>query len=261
MSEHTNRMVQIQEWIKTYLSSKKNITSAKGALLYEGKAKRIYEVPHQSHLLIQEFKDSLTAFNGEKKASLAGKGQINRQISTLLFEYLEKKTIPTHSILGQDHILFTEKLEMIPLEVVVRNTVAGSLKKRLGLKEGESIMPPLIELYFKSDPLKDPLINEDHAFLLKTTDSKTLKHIKSMALNINQYLITYFALKKLKLVDFKLEFGKNCEGQIILGDEITPDTCRIWDSQTGEKLDKDRFRYNLGDVKKGYQKILTLLSS
>lgn len=227
----------------------------KGTLLYEGKAKCIYEVIDQPGLVLQEFKDSLTAFNGEKKDTMQGKGQINRHISTLLFEYLEKQGISTHFIFGQDTLLLTHRLKMIPLEVVVRNFVAGSLKKRLGLKEGEVIDPPLIEFYFKSDPLKDPLINEGHILLLKITDQKTLEQIKTSALEINTFLRGFLKSRDLNLVDFKLEFGKDTKSQILLGDEITPDTCRIWEVQTGEKLDKDRFRYNLGSVEEGYQRI------
>ena len=225
----------------------------KGVLIYEGKAKRIYEVVGHPERVIQEFKDSLTAFNGEKKDTLPGKGQINAQITSHFFEYLEGKGIQTHFISHTQNTLLTHKLKMIPLEVVVRNYVAGSLKKRLGLEEGLHLSPPLVELYFKSDPLKDPLINEGHALLLKATDEATLKHIKALTLQVNQHLTCLLDSKGLQLVDFKLEFGQDQKGQVLLADEITPDTCRIWEG--AEKLDKDRFRFDLGDVKKGYQRI------
>ena len=233
----------------------------KGELLYEGKAKRIYHVINQPDLVLHEFKDSLTAFNGEKKSSLEGKGELNTAISTLLFKHLETTIgFKTHFIAqktfkGNKTMLLTQKLQMIPLEVVVRNKVAGSLKKRLGLKEGTIIQPVLIEFYFKSDQLKDPLINEGHILLLKMSNQEDLSVIKNLALNINTHLKATFNLTGLTLVDFKLEFGRDKNNKIVLGDEISPDTCRIWDTKTGEKLDKDCFRYDLGDVKKGYQSI------
>ena len=228
----------------------------KGELLYEGKAKRIYAVIEQLDLILHEFKDSLTAFNGQKKDTLEGKSQINTAISSLLFQYLKTKGFETHFVAQVTNtMLLTKRLQMIPLEVVIRNQVAGSLKNRLGLKEGIVINPPLIELYLKSDKLKDPLINEGHVLLLKILDQKTLNHLKNLALKVNTYLTELFNFTDLILIDFKLEFGVNSNGQILLGDEISPDTCRIWDVKTGEKLDKDRFRYDLGDIKKSYQKI------
>lgn len=231
----------------------------KGELFYEGKAKRIYHVINQPDLVLHEFKDSLTAFNGEKSSSLEGKGHLNTAIATLLFQHLETVTgFKTHFITQKTFedkttMLLTQKLQMIPLEVVVRNKVAGSLKKRLGLKEGEIIKPTLLEFYFKSDELKDPLINEGHISLLKIADQEDLSLMKDLALDINTHLKTIFNLVDLTLVDFKLEFGRDKDNKILLGDEISPDTCRIWDTKTGEKLDKDCFRYDLGDVKKGYQ--------
>lgn len=245
--------------INTLKTGDKEMDQQKGSLLYEGKAKCIYEVVGHPQLVIQEFKDSLTAFNGEKKDILPGKGQINVQIAGHFFQYLENKGIKTHFISHTENMLLTHKLKMIPLEVVVRNYVAGSLKKRLGLQEGLLLSPPLMELYFKSDPLKDPLINEAHALLLKTTDQTTLNQLKALALQINQHLICLLDSKGLQLVDFKLEFGKDKNGEVLLADEITPDTCRIWEGT--EKLDKDRFRFDLGDVKKGYQRIQQQLIS
>ena len=231
----------------------------KGHLCYEGKAKRIYHVVNQPDLVLHEFKDSLTAFNGEKSSSLEGKGQLNTAISTMLFQHLEVASgFKTHFIAqktldGNKPMLLTQKLQMIPLEVVVRNKVAGSLKNRLGLEEGTTIKPALLEFYLKSDQLKDPLINEGHISLLKIVEQEGLSEIKNLALNINTHLQAIFNLIGLTLVDFKLEFGRDKNNKIVLGDEISPDTCRIWDTKTGEKLDKDCFRYNLGDVKKGYQ--------
>ena len=240
-------------------SQEKHPHIQKGNLLYEGKAKRIYSVVNQPDLVLHEFKDSLTAFNGEKSSFLEGKGQLNTDISTMLFQHLEvtngfKTHFITQKTFGKNKpMLLTQKLQMIPLEVVVRNKVAGSLKKRLGLEEGTVIKPTLLEFYFKSDKLKDPLINEGHISLLKIADQETLSEIKNLALNMNTHLQNIFSPIGLTLVDFKLEFGRDKNNQIILGDEISPDTCRIWDTKTGEKLDKDCFRYNLGDVKRGYQ--------
>ena len=231
----------------------------KGKLFYEGKAKRIYHVLNQPDLVLHEFKDSLTAFNGEKSSSLKGKGQLNTAISEMLFQHLETVIgFKTHFIAqktfeGNKTMLLTQKLQMIPLEVVVRNKVAGSLKTRLGLEEGTTIKPALLEFYFKSDKLKDPLINKGHILLLKIADQEDLSVIKSLALNINTHLKSILNLIGLTLVDFKLEFGRDKNNKLVLGDEISPDTCRIWDTKTGEKLDKDCFRYDLGDVKKGYQ--------
>ena len=231
----------------------------KGKLLYEGKAKRIYDIINQPYLVLHEFKDSLTAFNGEKSSSLEGKGQLNTAISTMLFQYLEKVIgFKTHFIAQKTFeedktMLLTQKLQMIPLEVVVRNKVAGSLKNRLALKEGIEIKPTLLEFYLKSDELKDPLINEGHILLLKIAEQETLSEIKNLALSINTHLKAIFNRIGLTLVDFKLEFGRDKNNKIVLGDEISPDTCRIWDTKTGKKLDKDCFRYDLGDVKEGYQ--------
>ena len=233
----------------------------KGELFYEGKAKRIYHVIHQPDLVLHEFKDSLTAFNGEKSSSLEGKGHLNTAIAILLFQHLEIASgFKTHFIAQKTFednktMLLTQKLQMIPLEVVVRNKVAGSLKKRLGLKEGEIIKPTLLEFYFKSDQLKDPLINEGHISLLKIANREDLSLMKQLAFKVNTHLQAIFNLAGLTLVDFKLEFGRDKNHKILLGDEISPDTCRVWDTKTGEKLDKDCFRYDLGDVKKGYQTI------
>ncbi|MBD1373351.1 phosphoribosylaminoimidazolesuccinocarboxamide synthase [Hazenella sp. IB182357] len=222
-------------------------------MLYEGKAKQIYATDDQTVVRIQ-YKDEATAFNGEKKEQLAGKGEMNNCITSILFEYLHEKGIQTHFI---RRISATEqlvkRLKMIPLEVVVRNQVAGSLVKRLGLAEGTKLNQPIIEYYLKDDRLGDPLINHDHIATLRIIDPNTLADIRELALNVNEYLHKLFWDKGMVLVDFKLEYGIDEMGDVMLGDEISPDTCRLWDRETGDKLDKDRFRRDLGDVVKSYQ--------
>lgn len=226
--------------------------------LYEGKAKIVYETDRPDLLLV-EFKDSATAFNGAKKGTIRGKGAINARMSALLFELLESRCIPTHfvSLSGEQEML-VKRLEIIPLEVVVRNVAAGSLSKRLGLEEGAPLPRPVLELYYKSDALGDPLINRYHALVLGLATGEELDQLEEMALRVNQVLEEYLEGKGLRLVDFKLEFGRH-EGQVVLGDEISPDTCRLWDLETGEKLDKDRFRRDLGGVEEAYQEVLRRL--
>ncbi len=228
-------------------------------MIYEGKAKILYEGPDDS-TVIQYFKDDATAFNGEKHAVIAGKGVLNNRISAHLMTKLEAIGIPTHfkrSINMREQLI--RKVEIVPIEVVVRNIAAGSLCKRLGLKEGEILRKPLVEFYYKDDALGDPLISEDHIMTFGWADPYELDDIVSMAWRINDYLNGLFSGIGLKLVDFKLEFGRlwgaNGELYIVLADEICPDTCRLWDAETGEKLDKDRFRQNLGDLVEGYQVI------
>jgi phosphoribosylaminoimidazole-succinocarboxamide synthase len=233
----------------------------KSDLIYEGKAKKVFAVTGHSDLIIQEFKNSLTAFNGEKKASVDKKGQLNISISTMLFKYLATRGIPSHWVKTDENLnMVCKKLKMIPVEVVVRNFVAGSLKKKFNKPEGEPIQPALVELYFKADDLGDPFISDEQAKWLKVSDQATLDSLKKLALQINKELTEIFPKVGLKLVDFKLEFGIDSDGKVLLGDEISPDTCRLWDLKTGEKLDKDRFRYDLGDVVEGYQKIFDKLS-
>lgn len=223
--------------------------------MYEGKAKIIYATEDPS-LVWVEYKDSATAFNGEKKGTIEDKGVYNAQISTEIFKYLEAVGIPTHHHeLVSERELIAKKLEIIPVEVVARNKVAGSLSNRIGLPEGAALPMPILEFYYKDDALGDPMVNEYHIEALKWATQEEMDIIKDLALRINQALIKYFAEKGIDLIDFKLEFGRY-QGKIILGDEVSPDTCRFWDMETGEKLDKDRFRRDLGNVEGAYQEIL-----
>lgn len=221
--------------------------------VYEGKAKKM--IPLDEGKLIMEFKDDATAFNGEKKAQFKGKGWLNAQISAHIFKLLEEKGIKTHFIgVAGDNRLIVEKLQMYPVEVVVRNIVAGSLKKRLPLKEGTELEEPIIELYYKNDALGDPMINYYHAKILGVDESE-IKEMEKIAFKVNEILKEYFKEKGILLVDFKLEFGKNEKGEIVLADEISPDTCRFWDVETKKSLDKDVFRFDKGDLISAYEEI------
>lgn len=227
--------------------------------IHEGKAKIIYEGP-DSGTLIQYFKDDATAFNAEKKDVINGKGVLNNRISAHLMTKLESIGIPTHFIRSLNmREQLIRQVEIIPLEVVVRNIAAGSLVKRLGLKEGQILPKPLIEYYYKDDGLGDPMVNEDHIMTFGWSDPYEMEEIVTMAIRINDYLSGLFSGIGLKLVDFKLEFGRlygeHGEIYLLLADEISPDNCRLWDAQTNEKLDKDRFRFDLGDLVEGYQYI------
>jgi phosphoribosylaminoimidazole-succinocarboxamide synthase len=231
----------------------------KRTLLYEGKAKKVYTTDDANVLWI-EYKDSATAFNGEKKATIAGKGRLNNEITSLLFSKLHEAGIPNHFI---QKISATEqlvkKVTIIPLEVVVRNVVAGSLSKRLGIPEGTRMEKPLIEFYYKNDDLGDPLLLEDHIAILKLATSEQIAVLKELALKVNDVLTKHFAERRVRLIDFKLEFGVDSEGAILLADEISPDTCRLWDTETNEKLDKDVFRRDLGSLTDAYETILQRL--
>lgn len=229
----------------------------KRELLYEGKAKKLY-LTDDENLVISEFKDDLTAFNGEKKSSEAGKGALNNKISTELFKLLEANGIPTHFVkmLDDNHMLHT-KVDVILIEVIVRNIATGSLSRNLGIEEGRVLPFTLVEFDFKNDALGDPKLNDQHALILGLVDYQDeLDKIRRMARQINDILKPYFAEKELNLVDFKLEFGKDRSGNIILIDEISPDNCRFWDMQTGEKMDKDRFRQGLGGLTIAYEQVL-----
>ncbi len=233
----------------------------KGELLYEGKAKRIFSVLNHDELLWQEFKNSLTAFNGVKKGEFDVKGSLNRNISAKIFKFLEKDNIPSHMVeVLDDNVMITKKLKMIPLEVVMRNVVAGSLKKKFNLEEGTKIEPCLVEFYFKNDELNDPFISDDQILMMKLLNQEQISQIKKLGLAVNKNLKEFFSKVGIDLVDFKIEVGMNEERNIILADEISPDSCRLWDAKTKEKFDKDRFRYDLGDVKTGYMEIYNRLT-
>ena len=224
-------------------------------LLYEGKAKRVYDTDNPNEVRV-EFKDSATAFNGKKKAEIAGKGVINAAVSARLFAWLSDHGLATHFIEQLDaRTLVVERLTMLSLEVVVRNIVAGSLHDRTGLDEGTTMDQPIIEFYYKSDALGDPLLNDDHIRLLGLASPDLVARLRQEALRINQILQPFLESRDIVLVDFKLEFGWNSAGELKLGDEISPDTCRLWDRQSGERLDKDRFRRDLGGVEDAYQEI------
>lgn len=229
----------------------------KQIMLYEGKGKKLFATSDEN-VVIAEFKDDLTAFNAEKKGTESGKGALNCRISTLLFTLLEKEGIKTHFMKQlNDNEMLCKKVSIIPIEVVTRNIATGSLTKRLGIKEGSILAYPLVEFYYKDDALGDPLINDEHCEILglvKTRDE--LEILKTQARKINEILKAFFDKRELKLVDFKLEFGRDNEGNIILADEISPDSCRFWDKNTNQKLDKDRFRQDLGSVKVAYEEVL-----
>ena len=229
-------------------------------LLYEGKAKRVYRTENE-YVLLVKYKDEATAFNAQKKAVIEGKGRLNNEISTILFTMLKKAGVDTHFI---EKVSETEQLvravDIIPLEVIVRNVAAGSLSQRLGLQEGRPLKQPVIEFCYKRDDLGDPLITEAHIDLLALATPEEVALIKQSALQINDILSSYFDHLGILLVDFKLEFGREkASGKVILADEISPDTCRLWDKATGEKLDKDVFRKDLGDLQSAYAKILERL--
>jgi phosphoribosylaminoimidazole-succinocarboxamide synthase len=227
----------------------------KGAMLYEGKAKRIFATD-EADRVVQYFKDDATAFNAQKRGTIVEKGIVNNRISERLFRLLEDGGVPTHFIRRlSDREMLTKRVVIIPIEVVVRNRIAGSLAKRLGLKEGETIVPPIIEFYYKNDALGDPLITEEHIRLLNLAEPPLIEEIKVLALRINALLVPFFHDRSMMLVDFKLEFGLY-EGRLIVADEISPDTCRFWDRKTHESMDKDRFRKDLGKVEEAYQEVL-----
>ena len=227
--------------------------------IYEGKAKKVYKTD-DPELYIVDYKDDATAFNGLKKGTIAGKGIINNQMSNRLMQMIEQKGVPTHFVreLSERETL-VKKVSIVPLEVIVRNIAAGSFSKRYGVDEGMVFEEPVIEFSYKNDALGDPLLNTDHALALKVATRAEIDTIKSYALKVNSILKAFWAECGVTLVDFKLEFGKTADGNIILADEISPDTCRLWDSATGEKLDKDRFRRDLGGVEEAYAEIMKRL--
>ncbi len=227
----------------------------KGKLIYEGKAKKVYETDNKD-LLIQEFKDDATAFDATKRGTIKDKGVCNNKISARLFEFLETKGLPTHFVkLLNERQMLVKRLEIVPVEVTIRNVVAGGMAKMLGLEEGRQLRTPVLEYHYKNDALHDPLINEYHIFALDLAQEKEIKAIAQYSFEINHILLKFFDQRGLKLVDFKLEFGRH-KSQILLGDEISPDTCRLWDASTNKKLDKDRFRRDLGGIEQAYQEVL-----
>ena len=227
--------------------------------LYEGKAKKVFATEDPS-LLIVSYKDDATAFNGLKKGTIAGKGVINNRMSNALMRLLEKKGIPTHYVEElSDRDTLVKKVSIVPLEVIVRNIAAGSFSKRYGVEEGLQFSSPTIEFSYKNDALGDPLINEYHIAAIGLADASEIYTIKRYAFAVNEILKEFWASCGVMLVDFKLEFGKLADGTIVLADEISPDTCRLWDSVTKEKLDKDRFRRDLGGVEDAYHEIMKRL--
>ncbi|MCX7834764.1 MAG: phosphoribosylaminoimidazolesuccinocarboxamide synthase [bacterium] len=229
-------------------------------LLYEGKAKKMFQTDSPNRL-IQHFKDDLTALNGAKKGSFNGKGAINCAISEILFKYLEGHYVPTHYIERANNTdMVVRKLEMFPIEVVLRNIAAGSMVKRFKIKEGEVLQTAVYELYLKDDKLNDPMINESHALAFNLATAEQMRTIAQIAKKVNALLRSFFERRNLLLVDLKLEFG-HIDGEVYLGDEISPDTMRIWDKISNIKLDKDRFRLDLGEIDKGYKEILKRISN
>ncbi len=233
----------------------------KGSMIYEGKAKQLFETEDKDKVLVH-YKDDATAFNGVKKGQIHDKGIVNNTVTSLIFQLLEKEDIPTHFIDRiSDREQLCRKVDIIPLEVIVRNVIAGSMAKRLAIPEGTEIPNTIFEICYKKDELGDPLINDHHAVALGAATYDELDEIYSLTGRINRILVDFFASLGLKLVDFKLEFGKDEEGNILLADEISQDTCRLWDIETGKKMDKDRFRRDLGEVEETYMELLKRVES
>ncbi|MGL4451887.1 MAG: phosphoribosylaminoimidazolesuccinocarboxamide synthase [Sarcina sp.] len=229
-------------------------------MLYEGKAKRIFKADDENKVVVY-YKDDATAFNGEKKSEIGNKGILNNAITSVIFTMLKENGIRTHFIEKlSDREQLCEKVEIIPLEVIVRNVAAGSMAKRLGLEEGFELKTTVLELSYKDDALGDPLINDYHAVGIGATTFEELNKIYDMTKKINELLKAFFIKQNVKLIDFKIEFGRNKDGEVVLADEISPDTCRFWDATTNEKLDKDRFRRDMGNVKDAYVEILNRIS-
>ena len=224
--------------------------------LYEGKAKKVFATDDEN-LVIVDYKDDATAFNGLKKGTIAGKGVVNNKMSNYLMQLLEKHGVPTHFVMElSDRETLVKKVTIVPLEVIIRNKAAGSICKRLGLEEGMEFTQPSLEFSYKDDDLGDPLINSYHAISCGFATKEDIDTITEMAFKVNDVLVEYFKTIGVELIDFKLEFGKTADGQIVLADEISPDTCRFWDIKTHEKLDKDRFRRDLGKVEDAYAEMM-----
>lgn len=226
----------------------------KRELLYEGKAKKVFTTEDQD-VLIVDYKDDATAFNGEKKGTIVGKGVVNNRMTNYLFKMLEEKGIPTHLVEElSDRETAVKRVEIVPLEVIVRNVAAGSFSKKLGIEEGRKLLAPTLEFSYKDDALGDPLINDYFAIAIGAATREEIDRITELVFKINDALKEYFATIGIELIDFKVEFGRY-KGEIILADEISPDTCRLWDLKTHDKLDKDRFRRDLGNVEDAYQEV------
>ena len=224
--------------------------------LYEGKAKKVFATENENYVIVS-YKDDATAFDGTKKGTIVGKGSVNNRMSNYLMQMLEKNGVATHFVEElNDRETVVKKVSIVPLEVIIRNISAGSFAKRYGVEEGIVFDAPTIEFSYKNDDLHDPLINDYHALALRLATAEEIETIKSMAFKVNELLKEYFLKLNVKLVDFKLEFGRLADGTIVLADEISPDTCRFWDSRTNEKLDKDRFRRDLGNVEDAYQEMM-----
>ena len=231
----------------------------KRAQLYEGKAKKVYATDN-ADVVIVDYKDDATAFNGLKKGTIAGKGVINNKMSNMMFKIMESKGIPTHLVEElSDRETAVKKVEIVPLEVIIRNTAAGSFSKRLGVPEGKKLPVTVLEFSYKNDDLGDPLINDYHALAMELATPEEIETIKNMAFKVNEVMKEFFKTLNIDLIYFKLEFGR-FHGQIILADEISPDTCRFWDMTTGEKLDKDRFRRDMGGVEDAYKEVFARLT-
>ena len=228
----------------------------KGQQLYEGKAKKVFAT-EDPDLVIVSYKDDATAFNGQKKGTIVGKGVVNNKVTNYLMQLLEKEGVPTHFVEElNDRDTVVKHVSIVPLEVIIRNISAGSFAKRFGVEEGIVFDEPTIEFSYKNDDLGDPLMNAYHARALKLASDEEIETIKAMAFKVNEVLKTFFKAVNVDLVDFKLEFGRLTDGTIVLADEISPDTCRFWDSTTHEKLDKDRFRRDLGNVEDAYSEMM-----
>lgn len=237
------------------------MSKEKKEMMYEGKAKKIYATDNADEIIVY-YKDDATAFNGEKKGSIKDKGVMNNEITSLLFKMLEKNGIKTHFIEKlNDREQLCQKVHIFPLEVIVRNLIAGSMAKRLGIEEGTVPPNTIFEICYKNDEYGDPLINDHHAVALKLATYDELKYIYEVTAKVNNLLKDALDKIGITLVDFKIEFGKNSKGEILLADEITPDTCRFWDKETGKKLDKDRFRRDLGSIEEAYIEVLNRLNN
>ena len=237
------------------------MSKEKKEMMYEGKAKKIYATDNPDEIIVY-YKDDATAFNGEKKGSIKDKGVMNNEITTLLFKMLEKNGVKTHFIEKlNEREQICQKVKIFPLEVIVRNLIAGSMAKRLGIEEGTVPPNTIFEICYKNDEYGDPLINDHHAVALKLATYDELKYIYEVTSKVNNLLKEALDKIGITLVDFKVEFGKNSKGEILLADEITPDTCRFWDKETGKKLDKDRFRRDLGSIEEAYIEVLNRLNN